>query len=711
MTGSRHIINASAGNGGDLAMIGERAPASSDRLDLSGSISFFQRRIKLILGAMVAAALAGVLITLLADKTYSADAVVTLVNAPDTTAASAELGGKPSITSEMVDTQVEIITSRDMASRVATSLGLLKGMDEDAQRKTIEEMQRNVTAERNGESYAIAIHYDAPTGEEAAQRVNEFARQFTQWEVSAVRERNGEALGTIEKRLNNLRRQAQADTQALQRYRIANNLLSTSGASLTEQEISSYNQEVTRARAEVAEDQARLNTALAQLRSGSTGEDVGEALGSSVISSLRDEEAKVGGDVANFAARYGPAHPELVRAKGQLEEIRRQIQAEIGRVISNLQAKQKVSQQRLASLSQSLSNARGQLSQNNTAMVGLNELERKAEASQQIYETYLNSYKQLLAGEGSERPNARILTLADVPMLPSSPNLVLNVVLSVVIGLGLGILAAYIAEALFTGIASPEQIEDQIGVNFLGSIPLLASVSDSDNKEMASVQSDPRSAFAESFRSLRTSIEQAVHGPAQVIAITSALPNEGKTITASCLAQTLARAGYSTVLLDCDSRRRGVTRLLRAEESAFGMIEVLEGAASLDDALIQGEHGLAVLPMLKNKVEFDDLITDGAFSALIATLRERFDQIILDLPPVLPVAATRVLASRADATVMVARWRSTPASALQIALDRLPPDRINVVGVVLTQVDIRRRTFFGKNDPSFYYKEYREYYA
>ncbi|NEL74596.1 MAG: hypothetical protein G3W60_22015, partial [Xanthomonas perforans] len=81
-------------------------------------------------------------------------------------------------------------------------------------------------------------------------------------------------------RLEELRQQAHADTERLQRYRIANGLLSTSGASLTEQEISSYNQEVTRARAETAESQARLSTALQQLQSGSSGEDVGEALGS-----------------------------------------------------------------------------------------------------------------------------------------------------------------------------------------------------------------------------------------------------------------------------------------------------------------------------------------------------------------------------------------------------------------------------------------------
>lgn len=711
MNGSRQIINANSG-GGDLAAIGDRVPANVDRLDLSGSISFFQRRLKLILSIVAATVLAGLVMTMLSDKTYSAEAVVTLVDTPSSVNASTKgANARATISSEFVDTQVEIINSREMAIRVGDSLGLFEGLDENERRDVIEELKTNVSSERSGNSYALTIVYNAPTGRQAAERVNEFASQFTNWELAAIRERNAETGETLAGRLAGLRNQAQADMQALQQYRIANNLLSTSGASLTEQEISSYNQEVTRARAEAAEDQARLTTALAQLRSGSTGEDVGEALGSTVISSLRDEEAKVGGEVANLSARYGARHPQLIRAKSQLAEIRGQIQSEITRVVSNLEAKRSVSQQRLVSLNQSLGAARGKLSQNNAAMVGLHELERKAEASQQIYETYLNSYKELLASEGGERPNARILTLADIPFLPSSPNLMLNIILSGVIGLGLGILAAYVAEALFTGLSTPDEVEADLGAHFLGSIPLLSSVSKTDRRELAAVREHPRSAFAESFRSLRTSIEQAVHGPAQVIAITSALPKEGKTIISACLSQIVARAGYSTLLIDCDVRKRGVTRLLHMESGQPGLIDVLVGKVPLEAAIITGENGLGVLPMQGGESDAEDLLTDGIFAELIAELRGKYDQIIMDLPPVLPVAATRVMASHADATVMVARWRSTSKPAVKVALGRLPSDRVNVVGLALSQVDIRRRTFFSRSDPSFYYQQYKEYYA
>lgn len=713
MPNAGQIITAGAGNGRDLSVPGQSLVAPAGKVDLHGSIFFFRRRRGLILMVTLLALAIGALITWMQPAIYTATATVSLESPPEQVPKGAEgvAQSGPSPSSAYVDTQVEILESRELAHRVAGALGLLAGKSAAEQEAVAVELQSGVDAERAGESHALKLSYATDDGQLAARTVNEYARQYTQWELVSTRDRNRQTMGLVSSRLDQLRDQAHADTQALQQYRIANNLLSTSGASLTEQEISAYNQEVTRARAQAAEDDARLNTALQQLRSGSTGEDVGEALGSSVINGLRAREAEVGGQVANFEARYGPNHPQLVRAKGELEEIRRQIQAEIKRVVSNLDAKRKVSSQRLASLSGSLGSARGTLAQNNAAMVGLDELERKAQASQALYETYLNSFKTLAAEEGTERPNARVLSYADVPMLPSSPNVAMNMVLALVIGLGAGLVAAYIAEALFHGVTTADEVEHDLGHRYLGSIPLLASVSRTARREVPAITEEPRSAFAEAFRSLRTSIEQAVHGPAQVIAVTSALPNEGKTTISSCLAQTLAVGGARTVLVDCDLRRRGVSRLLRLDPGHPGLIEVLEGKATLSDALVAGETGLYVLTIQPSDSEPESLLVGETFAEMLAQLRQHFDHVVLDLPPVLPIAAARSLAAQADATVLVVRWRKTVAGAVRSALLQLPPDRVNVVGITINNVDMRRRQLFSHSDPAFFYDKYRQYYA
>jgi capsular exopolysaccharide synthesis family protein len=344
-------------------------------------------------------------------------------------------------------------------------------------------------------------------------------------------------------------------------------------------------------------------------------------------------------------------------------------------------------------------------------MVGLSQLERNAAASQAIYETYLNSYKVLLAAEGSERPSARVLTWATTPTRPIRPNTKLNLALATVIGLGLGILAAYVAEALFQGLSSPEEVENLTGYRFLASIPLLSSVGSSRPHAMGELQDDPYSVFSEAFRSLGASLDQACNGVAQVIAVTSALPGEGKTVTSCCLAHIFASSGLRTMLIDCDLRRAGLSRLLNTKNRKNGLIEVLNGKASLNLEHTDDDYVFWTLPLIPGDDDGEHLIVGQEFIDLIAHLRTRFDRIVLDLPPVLPIACAPTIASRADAVAVATHWRKTSVFALKAALRRLPAHQVHVAGIALNQVDLRRRAFFGRLDPAYYYNQYREYYG
>ena len=424
---------------------------------------------------------------------------------------------------------------------------------------------------------------------------------------------------------------------------------------------------------------------------------------------MRTQEATLAAQVASLSARYGKNYPDLIQAQGQLSAIRERIQAEIERVISNLRAKQDVSSQRLASLNASLGGARGKLSQNNAAMVGLSGLERSAEASQEIYETYLSRYKQLLAAEGTEKPNARILTPAVVPLKPISPNLKLNLALSLVIGLGLGVIAAYIAEALFHGVTSAEEIERDLGENFLSSIPLISSIDRRNPHAVKAIREDPKSVFTESIRSLGISIDQASQGTPKVIALTSALPGEGKTVLSCCLAHVLAQSGERTVLIDCDFRRSGISRLLDVQPDQMGLKEILDGSAKFNFDQMIGDRSFCIVPLSPGDDDQENLLTGEAFASFLNELRQHFDRIVLDLPPILPVAATRTIAGLADAVVLAIHWRKTSTFAIKAARSRLPQDRVNVVGVALNQVDVRRRGYFDPHDVVYYYNQYKDY--
>ncbi|GEN99812.1 hypothetical protein NSE01_16450 [Novosphingobium sediminis] len=694
-------------------------PPAADRVDLRLLFAVFRRRLGVFLAVMLAVLGAGLVLTALQPRTYTARAEVTLNSRPQSVAPTSTSDGpqQAAIPSEgYVDTQVAVVTSEANLAAVADSLALAR---EERFAKSplggraaaLVWLRKGVVATRISTTYGIAITFEDTDPALAARVANTFAQQYTVGALDAKRQAARATTTAIAERLEQLRQQALGDTAAVQRYRIANNLLSTTMGTLTEQEISSYNQAVTTARAEASEDGARLDAARRQLALGVSAGGVGEVAVSPAIGSLRAQQASAATELASLTARYGPRHPDVLRANAALGAIDTRIADETRRVISSLEARAHVSEHRLASLSGSLQQSRGMLVQNNAAMVGLQDLEKRAETSNALYESYLNRFKELTAREGTEQADADLLHPAAVPLRPTSPNVALNLVLSVALGLGLGIAAAFAAEMTFSGLTTGDDIEQRLGVRYLGSIPTLGSVWRGEEKvPMAALLEDPRSAFAESFRSLRASIAMNT-SQARIIALTSALPDEGKTTTSICLARSMALSGDRVLLIDGDLRRQGVSRFLRGDAGRPGLMDVLGGTAPLEAALVvDPATGLNILPLAEGSDKAPELLTGEEMDRMLATAREMFDAIIIDTAPVLPIADARLMLRKADASVFVVRWRKTPEAALRSALRLLPDDRVQLAGVALTRVDMRKQARFGYGDDAFYHS-YKRYYA
>ncbi|WP_404480098.1 GumC family protein [Novosphingobium sp. BL-52-GroH] len=702
------------------------APAAADRVDPWLLLAFLRRRWPLILGGLFACLAAGLVVTARQTPTYLSTAEVTLDArvepiAPLTDEDRAAARGSPGET--YIDTQVEVMTSSSNVAGVVDRLGLARdprfagdgASQARAREAALAYVEGGVSAFRSGATYTIGVAFESEDPAEAARIANAFAQQYTLGTVSDKEAGDGKALEDIGARMETARLQSSADAATLARYRLAHDLPSTTDRSLTEQEISAYNLQVTEARAQAAEDAARLATARRQLGSGSTGEDVGESLGSGVIASLRQQQAAHAAEVASLATKYGPRHPDLVRARSQLDAVTGQIRDEIGRVVSNLSAKAAVSRQRLDSLAGSLAGSQGALRRDNVAMVDLQDLEQRAQASRSLYESYLSRYKELAARIGIRQPEARVLHPARPAETPARPDFLLNMVLSGALGLGLGLVAAIAAELTFSGLATGEDIERRLGVPYLCSVPELASVTARKergalaNGPADAVVDQPRSAFAEAFRNLRASIAFAVENP-RIIAVTSALPSEGKTTLSLCLARSMAGASDRILLIDCDVRRRGVSRWTGAPREV-GLLEVLRGETLLENALVTDPRtGLAILPLSTAAQEDHALLTGAGMDALLAQAAASFDAIIMDTAPVLPMADARLLLCKADAAIVAVRWRRTPEAAVRSLLRMLPAGNVGLAGMVLTRVDVRRQAAFGLDENAFY-KAYKDYYA
>ncbi|WP_305597374.1 polysaccharide biosynthesis tyrosine autokinase [Phenylobacterium sp.] len=723
----------------DLSFREKFAALGFDPLQL---LAFIRRRLELLLAVSVLVFVAALLYAMQLTPRYTATTDV-LIDTRQKPMVSSEqiMSGFPA-DSSAVDTEVRILTSRSLAERVVRKLNLqldpefnptlnakpglltrlgLKKAAPTQRRSTaagieaaVATVQNGMSVQRAGLTYIITISYTSTDAATASRLANAIGDLYITDQLEAKYNAARVVSDWLAGRMTGLRQEVELADARVQQYKIANNLMSAQGATMAEQEVSTLNQQLAAARADRAEKMARLQAARTQIQRGGGGADVGAALGSSTISSLRSQEADTSRQLADLNARYGPAHPDVIKANGALADIQQQINSEIRRIISSLEAEVSVSSQRLASLEGSQGSARGSLVSNSRAQVGLLELERKAEASRAIYESFLNRSKETSSQEGIQQPDARVISYSTVPRTPSYPNMRLVIAFGAALALVCGLAAIIAAELLDSGLSTGDDVESRLGLPYAASLPKL---SPTDLRAGQSPQDflvdNPFSVFAEAFRSLRAFLllGAADGAPApSMIAICSALPHEGKTITSFCLMRTLAMSGSSVVLVDADLRRRAVSKLVEAP--AIGLLEAIEDPSRLDQAMVKDTRSEAmILPVVGDVPSSGDLFGSSDMDVFLAALRKRFDYVLIDTPPVLALAETRLIATKVDQVVFLAKWRQTPAKAAQNAIATLIKSGARVAGVCLTQVDLRRQSSEGYGDSAYYYRAYKDYYT
>lgn len=591
-----------------------------------------------------------------------------------------------------------------------------------AERRAAGALLARTQVRRVGITYLVEISASAADPRLAARIANALANRYIELDSAKKRMRNAQSARYVESQAAALRKQAVADDAALQRYMIRNNLMSAQGATMAEQEVSELNRQIADAQAQLAEQRGKLNAAQGQIARGGGGADIGSALASETIRQLRQQESQASARLAQLDARYGSRHPDVVQARDELADIRRQLDVELGRILSGLRGDVQIAQSRLASLQSSRAQAKGALSQNGSAQVGRLELERRAEASRAIYSAYLTRAKE--TAQAGELPNAdaSIASLARAPGAPSSPNYRLGALAGFVAAIVVAGVAMGLAEYLDDRVATRADIEGRLGAIYAGAIPSLESATRSKAGGIAPqdyVTIRSMSLFTESLRNLATYLGLGSDrgggggggGGARVVTITSPLPREGKSTTSMCLARTLAMGRRQVVLVDADVRHHSASDALAPGRDREALFRVLDGSLLLDEALTADERtDLRILTTL-GPAGPQDVITEQAMAALLAALKARFDIVIIDSAPVLGVAETRIVSRLSDTTLVVARWGTTPTKAVRTALDLLAHNGSKVGGVALSLVNIKEYASAGLTDAFGYYKKFKGYYA
>lgn len=701
-------------------------------IDLRRIFAVLRRRWLIIAASLVTACVIAAAAYVAAEPRYVATAQVALERTGERVINVDQVVPTVNPDSAAVDTEVQILRSPALIGRVVDKLRLdldpeynkaaipgerTEKPDPVGRQRAIGTVLSDLDVKRDGLSYAISVSVEAPAPRQAAVIANAIVEEYVGGQVGTKAQATQRASRFLEQRLEQLRSQVLQAEKAVADFRSSNNLFSVSTSStVTQDELSNLSNQLAQARAENAAAQARLSSARSQLQRGRGGDELGESLDSPVVAQLRAQRAQAAREVAQLRDRYGARHPELVAAQNALDSIDSQIREEVERIVANVSIQANIAQQRAASLAGSIAQARGQLAGDTSASVRLNELERNAESARLVYQAFLDRYRQTMAQSGLERSDSYIVTQARVPSRPSSPNAMMFAVLALVGGIGTAAVLVLLLQLLERGLETSDAIERTLALPTLASIPDARTLPLYRKQGLPAPTAElpvkrPQSIFAEAFRTLRTSIQFADTGTAmRVVAITSSLPGEGKTTTSMCLARAAAMAGVNTLLIDCDVRRRATSRQF-ADGVQVGLTDVTAGKASLEDAIvIDALSGAALLPQ---RLDAEDIsLTESThFAELIEVLRDRYDLILLDTPPVLAVDESRVIASIADGVVFLVRWRKTAARASEIALRYLNDVHANVLGAALTLIDVREQARSGYSEAGHYLKEYKSYYV
>ena len=263
-----------------------------------------------------------------------------------------------------------------------------------------------------------------------------------------------------------------------------------------------------------------------------------------------------------------------------------------------------------------------------------------------------------------------------------SPNTRVNIALGLLLGLGIGVAYAILREQLDTSVKSESEIAALTGRTNLGLVMF-----DPDAEKTPLVALNQQSVRAEGFRTIRTNLQYVdVDEPPKAVVITSALPNEGKTTTACNLAIALAQAGRGVCLIEADLRKPKVADYLGID-GGVGLVDILTGQLELDDALVTWQRGLlSVIPSGPIPPNPSEILGSRQMAHLLAELSQRFDAIVIDAPPLLPVTDAAVLARNADGAIVVTRFGRTTKDQVRKAAEVLDAVGARLLGSVLNFV-------------------------
>lgn len=566
-------------------------------------------------------------------------------------------------------------------------------------------------------SRVIEIGFTSEQPAKAARIADEIANTYLEQRLEAKFAEIQRTTGWLDQRIGDLRQQVQVAEAAVETFRRQSGLVeSNAGETVTAQQVSELNTQLILARTARAEKEARRDQVQRLTRSGGSGISTsGEVLNSTLINALIAQEVEVKRRLSDLSQEYGSRHPQFVSARTELADLQAKIRQEMERVAENMQNEVNVARERERFLEASVRELEAKVADSNDAAVTLRALERDANAARTMLETFLQQFQQFKTQDdlGSQRPDASIISLAAFPQYPSYPRKTLTVAAAIVIGGLLGVVLALLAERFESVFRSAEQVEQHLMLPVLGSVPDLRGLRQVRKTGLpAYILEHPHSAAAEAVRSINARILHSRGSRAGIsIQFASAEPEEGKSSLVISAAQMQGRAGRKVLLIDADFRHSQVARVLGLQP-APGLIDLMAKRLPYTEVLQQDPvSGIDVIVAGRFTSSAHDLLSSGRLAELMQQVRDSYDLILIDSPPVLSLSDAGLIADAVDGTVFVTRWGRTRKETARYAVKQIQASGGSIVGMVLSFVNVKRASAYTYGDSGQYYGKHQKYYV
>lgn len=618
---------------------------------------------------------------------------------------------------EFFQTQYGLLRSRSLAERVIEGLGLassdeaLEAIGVEAPPSTgsaanraalrraaaLEAVRENLSISPIRGSRLVAVGYNNPDPVVAARIANGFAENFIQANLDRKFQSSSYARTFLEERIAQTKDRLESAERQLVAYAANQQIINiseageggdTSGASrsLTSNNLVALNTALGAARAErVAAEERWRSARTAPLMT------LPEVLQNPTIQRLSEQRAVLDASYQQKLSIYQPDYPEMVQLRAQIEEAEGQIQTIAGNIRTSIRSQYEIAANQERSLQAQVTGLTGDVLDLRDRSIQYNILQRELDTTRTLYEGLLQRYKEVGVTGNITANNISIVDLASPPEKPSKPNLLLNIALAALFGLGLGVVAAFILEALDETLATPDDAEGKLGVPVLGVVPLLEK-----GQTTAEALANVRSGFSEAYYSLRTALQFSTpDGAPGSLLITSARPAEGKSTTAYAIALSLARVGRRVLLVDGDLRNPSMHRVVGVENDR-GMSNLLSGSADLESVVLRTSlDNLFFVPCGPLPPNPAELWGGDRLRQILIEARKNFDHVVIDGPPVLGFADSPLLASAVGGVVFVVESRGTRRGQARGALRRLRVGHANLLGAVLTKFSTKSTSYGG----------------